>query len=180
MGQILCSLFLQDHNNMRNLTLLILIFVSIYSFGQTSIERQLVGSAGNTKTAANLTINYSVGESVISTQEISGSLVITQGFQKTNDIETKLDEANIVVNYKIYPNPVVDNLFIDIKTETNSSLLVTLVDMNGKVLESAEIKTNAHNSEISIFNMSNYKSGIYFVNIADNANKGESIKIVKQ
>jgi len=52
--------------------------------------------------------------------------------------------------------------------------------MNGKVLESAEIKTNAHNSEISIFNMSNYKSGTYFVNIADNANKGESIKIVKQ
>lgn len=165
---------------MGKLIFISLIFVSIISFAQTSIERQLVGSAGSTQTATNLTMTYSVGEPIISTQELSGSITINQGFQQTKDIATEIEENYFVVDYKAYPNPVVNNLYISLSTDKNSTLNISLVDMQGKVLQNRQINTLENSAEITEFDMSNYESGSYFVNISTQNSKGESIKIVKK
>ncbi|MEM6686296.1 MAG: hypothetical protein AAF617_10980, partial [Bacteroidota bacterium] len=62
------------------LIITILLFVVFYTNAQT-IERQVIGSAGTTLSNANSTIEFSVGETAITTIS-DGTTTISQGFQQ--------------------------------------------------------------------------------------------------
>lgn len=51
------------------------------AFSQTSIERQVFGTAGKAETIGSIDISYTIGECVVTT-ETTGSNILTQGFQQ--------------------------------------------------------------------------------------------------
>ncbi len=89
-----------------------------------------------------------------------------------------LDESN-AINYtdasalNIYPNPAID--FIEISTENQlSSSVVTITDLNGKILFEKKPETESNKIDVS-----GLQAGIYFVNIKDNNGHISARKFVK-
>lgn len=82
--------------------LLSILFVSLASvaFSQ-EIERQVIGSTGNESSNGNITIQSTVGETMVQTREGS-SIVITEGFQQPEIRE--IPEADLKVYTGITPN----------------------------------------------------------------------------
>lgn len=62
------------------ISVLFLMLISTVSFGQVQISRQVIGSTGGDAAGSNITISFTVGETVI--QTISNSMILTQGFQQ--------------------------------------------------------------------------------------------------
>ena len=68
---------------MKRVTSILVVCIAVVSMGfSQGIERQVIGSAGTSAEAGGIEISYTVGESVISTEVVSGSFTLTQGFQQ--------------------------------------------------------------------------------------------------
>ncbi|HCT29463.1 MAG TPA: hypothetical protein DIW31_01735 [Bacteroidales bacterium] len=67
---------------MKKIFTLILSLALLQTFGQTTIVMQVVSSAGGSQSTTNLSIDWTLGETVIG--DVSGgSLILTQGFQQS-------------------------------------------------------------------------------------------------
>ncbi|WP_409025081.1 T9SS type A sorting domain-containing protein [Flavobacterium sp.] len=74
-------------------------------------------------------------------------------------------------NFKVYPIPANNTLFINSEKEEITS--IQLLDSIGKILNSIEVNTNAYSFEIL-----NYTKGIYYLKIETKTGK-KNIKIIK-
>lgn len=76
-------------------------------------------------------------------------------------------------DFKIYPNPFVNELFIELMLD-DEDVEVLLYDINGKAVVKQKIN---HNNSL---NLKNLDSGIYFVKLISNGSVLQTQKIVKQ
>ena len=67
-----------------------------------------------------------------------------------------------LVDYKVYPNPVDDVLYLDIETNRETLIYCDLVDLNGRVLRWGEYTTQQVSDK---FNVTSLKSGMYILRI---------------
>jgi len=74
-------------------------------------------------------------------------------------------------SYAIYPNPVVENLFIDIESE--EAIAIQIYDVTGSLLRS-RISTNG----LTSIDMTDFSSGVYYVKL-ENKSEVICIPIVK-
>lgn len=70
------------------------------------------------------------------------------------------------LSVEIYPNPVAEILNINF-SEINQDF-ISIYDVNGKLIEKINIKTNSQSINL---NVSNYEQGIYFVKIGNQSKK---------
>lgn len=147
---------------MKNSPILLALFVCFAfaapAFGQAGLERQVIGLAGNTlHTASGATLDFTVGEAVVSEQHNSAAS-ISQGFHQILVEKTTLDASSLdhalAANIQLFPNPAQD--FLQINTDT--PLQATLFDLNGRqVLQQANIERNAQ------LDLSALSSGTYIL-----------------
>lgn len=71
-------------NNTNIIVALLLLFVSTLAIGQVTISRQVIGSTGGYVEGTSITLSSTVGESVVQSH-FSTNLILTQGFQQTED-----------------------------------------------------------------------------------------------
>jgi hypothetical protein len=72
-------------------------------------------------------------------------------------------------SFKIYPNPIVDNFYVDFILNNNSKLDIEIIDINGKLVQQL-FKGNVNSGNINFsFNKANLSSGMYFLVIKDNS-----------
>ena len=76
-------------------------------------------------------------------------------------------------NFKVYPNPVKDTLFVEGKLNSNSKF--ELMDSEGKKIQSFDLESN----DKTKINISNFPKGIYFYKISENGKLIDSGKIIK-
>jgi hypothetical protein len=82
-------------------------------------------------------------------------------------------ENNFGIDFKIYPNPNKGNFSVDLG-ETYNSILVTITDLNGKIIHSKEY------SHTHLLNVKNdLPAGVYLVIIQSTKNKS-TIRLVKE
>ncbi len=101
-------------------------------------------------------------------------MINTDGSYSYSDIRKvtfNQNEDNIVV----YPNPVTNNLFVQL--QEIGTFEVTITDVSGKVVLQNTITTNSKNT-IQTLDMSNLNNGVYFTTIKQNNEKPKTIKIV--
>ncbi|MBC8047399.1 MAG: T9SS type A sorting domain-containing protein [Fimbriimonadaceae bacterium] len=95
---------------------------------------------------------------------------VSGGLWKTTDIDAvDIDELNMQsLIFNVYPNPASDIAAIEIKNTTNTKYTIEVFDINAK-----KIETLASDKIISSLqlNVSNYKSGIYFIAVSNGKNK---------
>ena len=95
---------------------------------------------------------------------------------KQTDFDGKVEFFDIVTvevkpnidRIRIYPNPVFDNLWIDIKkTIGNTSVLIEIKNINGVVLSKQKVNLQRENSLVNI-KTNKLKAGLYYINFIYN------------
>lgn len=138
------------------------------------ISKQVVASSGNTISNSTYQITSTVGEAVIGLK--NNTVTINQGFLAGAINTSTLTDSEFGMNdnVKFYPNPVTENLHIDIEDLTGTS--ISIYDLTGKELLNKQL-----NSKNSLINLGQLQSGMYVVQLQFQDNKGLKVfKILKQ
>lgn len=84
-----------------------------------------------------------------------------------------------ILNFNAYPNPVIDQLYIEADIEEVNSTIIEVADLLGRVLISQLIKAEVgHN--VYTLNMEALNTGIYFARIISSKQTSKQVKIIKE
>ncbi len=153
------------------ITLLFLFFSAIDTNAQEAIT-----TSGGEATGSG-TSSYSVGQVVYTTNTGTGGSV-TQGVQQPYEISvtTAIENTDdILLLFKVFPNPTTDVLILKVKNEKHESLTFQLFDMKGKLLKYGEIA-----GEETKINMSALTPSVYFVKIIEDNKELKTFKVIKK
>jgi hypothetical protein len=154
-----------------------LISIVLSGFGLTGLQAQdaLPASGGNASGSGG-SANYTVGQIVYSTKEGSNGSV-SQGVQQPYEISdvTGIELTNgRTMQCSVYPNPVTDILILKIEEEIQKQYVISLYDINGKLLESKKIQGSETSIEMKIL-----VSSTYFLKVTSNNEEVKTFKIIK-
>jgi len=139
--------------------------VLLLSLGLTSQAQQASVSAGGFATGSEGTVTYSIGQ-IVYTSATGSNGSVAQGVQQTYQITavTGIESAKeINLEVLAYPNPTKEILNLNVSTSTSLTdqlFSYTLIDMNGKVLETQKIV----NFQTTI-EMNHLLPATYFLNV---------------
>lgn len=124
---------------------ILFFFVGLSVYGQR-LHHQMLSSQGTSNLLSNgVKVNQTVGQqSVIGNYSFSNTS-ISQGFQKNiytkSDVFVLTDKISVVV----YPNPFVNQIFIQFSKPINGSVSTTIFDILGRIVykEQKEVINNS-------------------------------------
>ena len=168
----------QAMNNMKKLIItLVICCLGIWSYGQ-SLERQVIGSAGEAVQSGNGGISYTVGQQATASQIIPATK-LTQGFQQADPDEFVgvIDLYTSTVKAMVFPNPTVDRLELrsDLNTQGIDQLDYQILDVHGKLVFSGSIASDGSSIDVSSLASSTYT----LVLTSSNQNFNQRIRFVK-
>lgn len=162
----LTSLYVRLINQKAEL-LFIFLLLNISCFAQIN-SPYAVNIAGNQVTNGNYAIEWSVGESAATNiMDNSDRYVFTNGllqYSVQNQTETNLATSFLNNEIRVYPNPVKNELFINILHASKGNDLIELLDVKGTKLKE-KIVVYSGMGALEIWNLAGLKAGPYFVNI---------------
>jgi hypothetical protein len=101
------------------------------------------------------------------------------GNGKTNDLEQLLmvnEKRNIdklKINYRVYPNPAVNEIFVSSNKE-KEMVTIVITDVSGKILVNKTLQVNNYKTNLKM----DLLSGIYFVNLSNESGERITKKMV--
>jgi hypothetical protein len=142
------------------------------STGQT-ISQYIISPAGNFSENAQVSISWTIGETVTETYANS-DLMLSQGFHQNFGITKSSSLSNTIsMDVRIYPNPTEENLFIFFGNTINEDSFIELYDLKGQKYYTEKIEKGQY-----ILDMGSYATGTYIIRIV--TPKGyQTFKIVK-
>lgn len=96
-----------------------------------SLERQVIGSAGDYSTGAGISLSSTVGEAVIETAT-SGSIILTQGFQQPDGDPVGIEIPETGLSITAFPNPTGGAIVIEFESLQSEYVYLTVVNMLGQ------------------------------------------------
>jgi hypothetical protein len=165
----------------KQLTILVLfLLVGKISFSQIAAP-YAINIAGNQITKGNYAIEWSVGESAaINIMDNNDLYVFTNGLLQYNvENQTEINKiASFLPNeIRVYPNPVRNELSINILHASKGNHQIELLDGKGTKLKEKIIKYNGMGA-LENWNLSGLKAGQYFLNIRQT--DGVTGKLIKK
>ena len=116
----------------RSLFLLLLLAASAGVSAQTVSPTVLGSAGGEGKVDGDITIMWTVGELAVTTLS-DGNSVITQGFHQPPDGTSAVPTTSpFSAAVRLRPNPVTDELFVDLPETYSGKAEVELIDMLGQ------------------------------------------------
>jgi hypothetical protein len=150
---------------------LLLFFASILCVGAVSAQLKApyaINIAGNQIIKGNYSIEWSVGESAATNiMDNSDQYVFTNGllqYSVQNQREANLAPSFLTNEVMVYPNPVRNELHINILHAEKGNDLIELLDEKGVKLKEKVVVYNGMGA-LENWNLSGLKAGQYFVNI---------------
>ena len=156
----------------RLLFIVVALAITNLANAQTA-SPELVSSAGESFNNASYQLDWSIGECITQTQS-AGSYVITQGFHQNSYVVTAVEDLAKDINISVYPNPTADLLTVNLEASARPSSVLTITDLNGKVLQQAEATADKEQLDFS-----NYANGVYFLSVKQGNQLIKSFKIIK-
>ncbi|GEO11768.1 T9SS type A sorting domain-containing protein [Segetibacter aerophilus] len=151
---------------------------STNSFAQKE-NHSVIAAAGEVSKSSDLILEWTLGEPAVESVSTSSSLY-TQGFHqpllevKRTNVADNTTPKNV---FRIFPNPATSILNIQINKPVDERLLVTLVDVTGKVLLNSTLPQDAIASKLDV---SRYPHGTYVLRITNAAGSIHSeFKVIK-
>jgi hypothetical protein len=144
---------------MKRLSLFALSLFAVSALSAQSLERQVIGSAGDYVTAGNISLSYTVGEAATTTLS-NGNLILTQGFQQPDDVGVGIqDPVPFIGDITVYPNPTSDIINVQITTD-QKDLTLEVTTILGQSLISQELDLSG-GSYSGTVDMQPYAAGNY-------------------
>lgn len=91
--------------------------------------------------------------------------VMSSGVKYYSNVISLNINSRIAFNVKPKPNPFINNLELDFHLESNSSVLIQLIDQSGRVVKQQKIAGNRGDNRTTISNLSMLAKGIYTVEL---------------
>ena len=91
--------------------------------------------------------------------------VMSSGVKYYSNIISLAINSRIAFNVKPKPNPFINNLELDFHLESNSSVLIQLIDQSGRVVKQQRVAGNRGDNRTTISNLSTLAKGIYTVEL---------------
>ena len=145
------------------------------SFSASSFAQESVNASGNDVTGVGGSVAYSIGQ-VTYNEYATASGSVAQGVQHAYEIVTlSFTEVPISIDVNAYPNPTVDQLFLEVSDASLINMTFELRDMNGKVLQTSQVMEKS-----TKILMGEYTPAVYFVNVYSTDQQPiKSFKIIK-
>jgi len=161
--------------------LLLFIVCPVLSYGQLTIQNNLLATAGEVQSNGTIQVDYSLGEVFTSIVD-DGIHFLTQGFQQaprrrkisaTADVDVFISVNEIGEEaLKIYPNPTFD--FLTIETESHENIHVELIDMSGRIVHDFFL-----NQATTKIDLRSYEDGTYQLIVHSSTEQLFRVPIVK-
>lgn len=100
-------------------------------------------------------------------------------FTYSNVVTIKVNAT--VIKASTYPNPFTNGVQVDIKAETNQSVIIKLYDLNGKVVKQLNAELRKGSNSVAVNDLKNIPAGMYLLDIT--SHEGQNIyktKLMKQ
>ena len=124
-------------------------------------------------------ISYN-SEACINGEAFTGECVSAAGQGTIVEVDIPISNEDPLqdVKFRVYPTPASDNVLIDLKGINDFEGILTMIDINGKILKTLNVeKTN----KVSVqWNVSELPSGIYMVQLQSDQNTISHKVVVKQ
>lgn len=162
---------------MKQIPVLIALFTII---GFSCFAQSAIVPVGGDAQSNNGSVSYTVGQIAVQTSENSnGDVTVGEGVQQPYEIMTVgVDEyPQIVLNAVVYPNPT-ENLIqlqlngVEIPTD---GFRANLYDGNGKLMQTSSVV-----EEISSFQIGQYATGNYFLELRDGRRVLKTFKVIRK
>ena len=164
-------LFLKTITMKNYLLVFIIVTVSVSVKAQ---QLEVVWTWGDFYENSSGSLSWTLGELVIETLWET-DFILTQGFQQSKLTVTAIDDLQTSgIELSVYPNPANNFLSIEVKTDKQRDLLLSLYDLNGKLILQKKITGSKQTVQ-----MQNYKSAIYILKISEGNKKIMTYQIVK-
>ncbi len=157
---------------MKNLLLIMLsLSISLSGYGQ-SIDRTVIGSAGNYSEAADGTsIDFTVGETAVALLGEGPS--VAEGFHRsTLSIVVSTDAPTTDWAVRVFPNPTTEWLRIELPETGDFDAQLNAA--NGDLLW--QVPLQPYNNQVSL---STLPAGVYWLSIRNEEGEQQSFQIVK-
>lgn len=147
---------------MFRLTILIFFIVATFitPYAQQQLSPNVISSGGGFIHGDSYSLSYTFGEAAVKTYT-SNSFILTEGFQQGHFSALN---PRPPADTKVFPNPVVNNLFINIVSNESKNYLVTIYSISGKAIVIVEYSGSA-SGYFKTIDVSNFVKGLYFVKI---------------
>ena len=163
-------------------TLACICFLAVSATGQ-SLSHSVIGSAGEYQSNGNVSLSFTVGETF--TETFSGAdHTLTQGFQQPFEDEDDVNQifgsqsANLNIAY--YPNPVRQEVNVNITSDVQSDYELTLHTITGQQLEVNYEKKESGNNLNFVVAMNYLPEGVYMLRIVDQTSgEAQTAKLTK-
>ena len=164
--------------------LLSLFIISFYAFvgiaHAQSIERSVIGNAGEAVTKPGITLSYDVGEFVGDLLANPGmQLYLTTGFAQP-DVDVQLANTNITLNLIAFPNPSTNgHIKLGFNTMPNGVYTIQVIDAIGHMLQTQTADYHNHNFYYIELDLSSLKGGMYFIRVTGDQGFHGDVKVVR-
>ena len=138
----------------------------------TCYSQEVVSTQGDTYSDGTNIIDYTIGETVISTGSDSTN-DLTQGFHQTNWSFVGMEDLQNDLHVSIFPNPTSDQLTI--ATSKNENYSYSVFDNSGRLVSEGKLM-----GEETHLNVSNYATGQYSISVlSESGNQLKVFKLIK-
>lgn len=148
------------------------------SAGSSCIAQQAVVSAGGYKKNNKCSVSYSIGQIAVQTKK-EGKLHVSEGVQQAYEIFIVGNNVypGIELDAIVFPNPTEDLIQLKINQYTipNDGLKVLLYDNSGHILQVKNV--NEYNTT---FQIGQYSSGVYFLEVDGEGKNLKTFKVVRK
>lgn len=163
---------------MKALFILTIILLPAGLLAQTA-ERQVIGTAGAYTEAGGVSQSYTVGEMATATLS-EGTIILTQGFQQSDDLSVSIDEPKLDFSAVAFPNPTMDGVTLDLNADRAIDLRIDLYDSAGKQFPVAESNIQLTGNTQQHINLIGFASGTYFIRLTDESGQlNKTIQVQK-
>ncbi len=151
---------------------LLILILPVFSFSQ-SFERSLIGSSGTQTTKGDVSLDWSIGETMVADFSES-NISISQGLNQWIKVLTAVRELpDWHEDVSVFPNPFVD--IVTLKSNNLRNYTIELYNVSGNLV----LKQQWDGEEKNL-NLGNLHQGIYLFTIKDIKGKFIALKAIKQ
>lgn len=146
----------------------LLLLIALWACGAgraaaQSLDRQVIGAAGASAQAGAEQLSWTLGQPAAAALE-AGAFILTQGFQQGDLFRVSQDPA-LEVQYRLYPNPVSDLLWLELSAARPARLLLRLSDAAGRELEGFRQTAEISGSTRIQLDLSQLPEAVYFLSL---------------
>lgn len=144
----------------RYILVLITGLFGLSAVAQT-VKQDVIASAGGFNTNGNLSISWTLGETIIPTFQ-NGNLILTHGFQQQILITAIEENLETPVKVTIYPNPASQMINISFDEALDSEVSFQLINSQGKIVKTNVIEATTIEKQVDLQDI---PKGVYYLKL---------------